>query len=494
MESFELTDVSSIAGTAVDGPSQRTSVLLLSPTETNRSGPGTTEHIVQEQTPVDSSRYESSLGQVDGGFQAWSLLVSAFLVEILIWGYPGSYGVILAAYLQDPKFTTQDHATTLLPLIGNLCTGIMYISGLVIYPTMNWYPRIRRVYTWTGTAICSGSLILASFTHKITLLVVFQGVLYAIGGSLVYAPVISYMSEWFVNKRGMANGLIFSGAGVGGALFPLILPPLIARYGVSQTMRAYAICILVILIPALPLMKARLPETRVHGPAPRSTNRRWLRERNFWFFVAMNTIQSLGYFIPTTWLPTFASSLDISPSQSSLALTLISVATIFAGTTMGWLSDRFDIWVLAIASLVGTCLATFIVWGILSSSLAGILAYGVIYGLTAGGWSSLWSGFVNPVAKEDPSLSTTLFSFMLATRGIGNILTTPISTALQGHGRVSDDMTQARTGFSVAGGQFKAMIAYAGACFAAATVVTVVGWAFDRRSRTRIGSSVYSVS
>lgn len=83
---------------------------------------------------------------------------------------------------------------------------------------------------------------------------------------------------------------------------------------------------------------------------------------------------------------------------------------------------------------------------------------------------------------------------MLATRGIGNILTTPISTALQGHGRVSDDMTQARTGFSVAGGQFKAMIAYAGACFAAATVVTVVGWAFDRRSRTRIGSSVYSVS
>lgn len=67
---------------------------------------------------------------------------------------------------------------------------------------------------------------------------------------------------------------------------------------------------------------------------------------------------------------------------------------------MGWLSDRFDIWVLAIASLVGTCLATFIVWGILSSSLAGILAYGVIYGLTAGGWSSLWSGFVNPVASE----------------------------------------------------------------------------------------------
>lgn len=211
------------------------------------------------------------------------------------------------------------------------------------------------------------------------------------------------------------------GAGVGGALFPLILPPLIARYGVMRTTRAYAICILICLVPTLPLMKARLPESRVHGPAPRSSNRQWLRNKSFWFFVAMNTIQSLGYFIPTTWLPStlayrdppsndpfsyrtsqlaaFASSLGLSASQSSLTLTLLSVANIIAGTTMGWLSDKFDIWILAIASLVGACLATFIVWGVLSFSLAGVLAYGVVYGLTAGGWSSLWYGFVNPVAS-----------------------------------------------------------------------------------------------
>ena len=94
-----------------------------------------------------------------------------------------------------------------------------------------------------------------------------------------------------------------AGGEVGGALFPLILPPLIERFGVMKTTRAYAICILICLVPALPLMKARLPESRVHGPAPRSSNRKWLRNSNFWFFIAMNTIQSLGYFIPTTWLP-----------------------------------------------------------------------------------------------------------------------------------------------------------------------------------------------
>ena len=199
MEPMELHELPSgagvIASTDQFDQSQRTLAVLVSPIATNGNTP---------EDVVDYTRHESSLGQVDGGFQAWSLVrpipshgfpctaecnrhfqvVSAFLVEALIWGYPGSYGVLLTAYLQDPNFNTQSHASTLLPLVGNLCTGIMYMSGelvrlmrsgtglttlsaLVVYPTMHWYPRIRRVYTWAGTLLCSASLIIASFTHRV---------------------------------------------------------------------------------------------------------------------------------------------------------------------------------------------------------------------------------------------------------------------------------------------------------------------------------------
>ena len=51
------------------------------------------------------------------------------MVECLTWGYLGAFGVLLASYLRDPKYNSQDHASTLLPLVGNLCSGIMYISG-----------------------------------------------------------------------------------------------------------------------------------------------------------------------------------------------------------------------------------------------------------------------------------------------------------------------------------------------------------------------------
>jgi hypothetical protein len=40
-----------------------------------------------------------------------------------------AHSVFLAAYLKDPLYANQPHASALLPLIGPLCTGLMYISG-----------------------------------------------------------------------------------------------------------------------------------------------------------------------------------------------------------------------------------------------------------------------------------------------------------------------------------------------------------------------------
>lgn len=88
-------------------------------------------------------------------------------------------------------------------------------------------------------------------------------------------------------------------------------------------------------------------------------------------------------------------------------------------------------------------------------------------------------------------MSTTLFSFLLVTRGIGNILSTPISTALQRHSSVASTLEHKHvsSGFGVAEGHFHAMIVYTGICFAAAAVVALVGWGFEKRARAREHSS-----
>jgi MFS family permease len=59
-----------------------------------------------------------------------------------------------------------------------------------------------------GCLICIVSLVLSSFATKLWHLMITQGFLYAVGFLLMYYPVLSMVNEWFVDKRGLAYGLM----------------------------------------------------------------------------------------------------------------------------------------------------------------------------------------------------------------------------------------------------------------------------------------------
>ncbi|EKM53771.1 uncharacterized protein PHACADRAFT_98814 [Phanerochaete carnosa HHB-10118-sp] len=425
---------------------------------------------------------EITLAPIDRGFSAWATVVASSALGCLVWGFPNSSGALLAEYMKDPLYSSQKNAASTLPLIGTLSTGILYCSGIIIYPPIYYYPRLRKIYLWSGVFICFPSLLGASYTTNVKLLIVLQGVVYSIGASLVYYPILSYLSEWFVQRRGLASGIVVAADNIGGVLFPIIIPTLVKHFGIMITTRIYAVMLAVCLLPAVPFMKARLPESRVGSPTRHPATRSWVHDRRFWFFVTINTIQGFAHFVPLTWLPTFATSLGLTTSQASLTLTLANATSIIAGFVVGWLSDRCNIWALASTLLLLSSLATLMLWGVASFSFAGVLAYGAVYGVTAGSWSSLWSGFVRPLALGDPSVATTIINLMMFSRGVGSIASTPISTALQ-HSKlvVALGSGVTKTGFAVDGGRYTAVIIYTGACFACAASVTVLGWIFDKR-------------
>lgn len=121
--------------------------------------------------------------------------------------------------------------------------------------------------------------------------------------ALLWYPVMSYSSEWFVNRRGLANGIMFAGTSTGGILLPLVFPTLIRKYGLPGSLRALSFTILVLVCPVLPFLKPRLPEQRVRGPAPRSMERAWLRSWLFWLIMLVNVANAFGYYVPLIWLP-----------------------------------------------------------------------------------------------------------------------------------------------------------------------------------------------
>jgi hypothetical protein len=162
-----------------------------------------------------------------------------------------------------------------------------------------------------------------------------------------------------------------------------------------------------------------------------------------------------------------------------------------------------DPWLLALSTLLGTCISTFVLWGVLSHTFAGLIAFGLTYGALAGGWSSLWTGFLKKSAcelifslessanidqvshlricvstvVEDPQLSTTLIGYLMFSRGLGNILSTPIATALLGSKSETNTSPQLhdKLGFDVGGGKYEKVIVYVGTCFAGAAIIALIG-------------------
>ncbi|EJC98138.1 MFS general substrate transporter [Fomitiporia mediterranea MF3/22] len=313
------------------------------------------------------------------------------------------------------------------------------------------------------------------------------------------------MSEWFVRKRGLANGIMFAGTSIGGLVLPLVTPVMVNSYGPSKTLRILSIAALILILPGTPFLRPRLPETRVYSHVPRSEAendgiRKWMLNPSFILCVLANTLQGFAYFLPILWLPTFASELRLSDTQSSLAVALLNgKQSVFLVRRLGTLADRFSPWVLALITTFLTSFTTFILWGVLSNSVTGVLAFGVAYGALAGGWSSLFTGFIRPIAKGNPTLSTTLMGIFFLTRGIGNILSAPISTALSDINAISAAMgvvgnpahlpDHPSLGFDVADGRYAKMIVYVGTCFAGSGIIALVGLGLDvyeRRTRERI--------
>ena len=170
----------------------------------------------------------ANLPRADGGGKAWLFLAGCFVFEALIWGksiypsgrlpqidivlgFPFSFGVFQSYYTTHPPFV--EHAGSV-AVIGTCSTGVMYLFAPVSLYVLEAWPSIRRRTSVFGLMLIVSTLMASSFSTAVWHLILTQGVLYAIGGSLLYAPTVFYLDEWFVKKKGLAFGIMWGGVGM----------------------------------------------------------------------------------------------------------------------------------------------------------------------------------------------------------------------------------------------------------------------------------------
>ncbi|KAL8700048.1 MAG: hypothetical protein Q9224_001141 [Gallowayella concinna] len=375
--------------------------------------------------PSDANRREFTLPQADRGKDAWLFLAGCFMVEALIWGFPFSFGVFQEYYSTHEPFSSKPSG---IAVIGTSSTGIMYLSCPILFAVFKRWPHIRRSCTIVGLTINAVAIIAASFATQVSHLILTQGILYAIGGVLVYCPTIVFLDEWFVRRKGLAFGLMWAGTGVSGVVLPFVMSGLLSRFSFETTLRAYAVALVMLALPLLYFVRPRLPLAQTS--LQRRLDLGFLRTSVFWIPQSCNIVQGLGYFIPNIYLPTYAKSQGMTGTEGTLMLALVNMGVVFGAIWAGALTDRMHVSSVMAISSIGAALAVFVFWG-LAVSLPMLCIFSLLYGLTAGGFSAVYTGIVQSVKRKDTAAdSGMIFGFLAAGRGIGAVASGPLSEAL----------------------------------------------------------------
>lgn len=123
---------------------------------------------------AEQDEQPTHLPPIDGGLQAWAILLSAFTFEAILWGFPLSFGIFQEYYSTLPQFENNKYIT----YIGSIATGICYMGAPLMAPLVKRFPRWQGMMVKVGWVICLGALVAGSFAESIGGLIVTQGVMY----------------------------------------------------------------------------------------------------------------------------------------------------------------------------------------------------------------------------------------------------------------------------------------------------------------------------
>ncbi|KAJ9096730.1 hypothetical protein QFC21_005000 [Naganishia friedmannii] len=369
------------------------------------------------------------LPAVDNSRQAWSFVAAAFVVECLLWGQIFSSGIFLKFLATTPPFSASSEAK--ISLIGSLSLLFGYSAGIPLLYLYNRYPRLIKPTLWLGLAINTASLLGASWIQNVTGLIVLQGIFPGTAAALCAFPIIRWIPEWFDAKKGTAIGIVFSGGGVGGVFMPLLHQYLLDKVGYGWTIRIMALYIAAGAGIAAFFVNPRVPISATMQIARQPMHSLRTAFLSFGFLGCFLTtlLQGFGYFNVGLFLPRFTDTLE-----STLAAGLLSAfnfSQVIAQIVWGYLTDRMKPSnAMAISSMLG-CIAVVTLWGFGGQVGLPLLApFAIVFGLAAGGFSSMWSQSAHALAGPNKELQTLLVAGWSVARGLGAIVGPTIGATL----------------------------------------------------------------
>ncbi|KAF2163074.1 hypothetical protein M409DRAFT_26520 [Zasmidium cellare ATCC 36951] len=384
-----------------------------------------------ELSPTTSQTDEKRASAKLARKHAYFALLGCSILQLPIWGIAMTFGIFQSAYIRDGLITSSSGSSG---VIGTTLNGVMYLSMPILFTALDrgTWAKYRRSVAITGVLISSLAFLLSSFSHQLWHLVLTQGVLAALGSTMLYSPTTLYLDEHFHGGKATAYGATLSSKNIVGTCCPLMFTALLDHVGSRWTLRIWALMLLVTGIFGIAVIPTKASLAR---RSPAKVPWSFLRHKTFYVYCIANAVFSSGYGIPQTYLPGYARDvLHQSTFSGSITITLFNAPGILSCVGFGFMSDRRK-WspIATFLSAFGTSVCALFLWGLASNRIPGLLiAFSLGCGFFAGGYSSTWGGWVKDLEREaieaNEAINTgMLYGLLNGARGVGYALSGGVS-------------------------------------------------------------------
>ncbi|KAI1381992.1 MFS general substrate transporter [Hypoxylon crocopeplum] len=357
------------ATTTFDGPLTETS------SDSGHDNPSKERDIVPATEPPGKSVKAPAAadgGVPDGGY-GWAVVAGCATVMFWFGGTTYSWGVMQAVLVNQGLAS----ASTL------AFVGSTAVAAIAAFALIN--ARLVRLVGARATALLGvffmgiGETMASFTTHSIGGLFATESVVMGIGVSLCFMVTSVTPAQYFKNRRGLANGMVYAGAGLGGTCIAFVMDVINERLGPEWTFRIIGIAMLGTGLPMAFLIKDR------GGPPPIQAWVEWGLFKDFRF----NTIFLCGFiatfplFVPVFFVPLYAESFGIPSLGGAGLVAAFQFASFIGRLGGGALADILGALNTLISSLVLNAISMLLIWP-LSTSIGPLIVFVILNGAANG--------------------------------------------------------------------------------------------------------------
>jgi len=354
--------------------------------------------VTRKKFTVDNQPVQQSSTAGPRFFYGYVVVAAALCIMVVSFGTRVAFGVFFKPVLTDFNWTRA--------MTSSAASVSMVIEGLlgIIMGGLNDRLGPRVVLTFCGFFLGVGYLLMSQIS-SVGQIYLFYGVMIGIGMSGIIVPLLSTVSRWFVERRGMMTGVVMSGFGIGSLAAPPMSNWLISIYDWRVSYLILGGIVLVVIIVAAQLLRrnparerrpAYTPGVVVGQEVTAGTEGLSLTEavrtRQFWLVVAMYPCIGFSFSTMIVHIVPHATDLGISAATAAVILAVSGGTSIAGNLALGSAGDRIGNRAAYFIGLVLIAAAFF--WLIAATEAWQLYLFSAVAGFACGGCVALQPSLV----------------------------------------------------------------------------------------------------